>query len=261
MKSKTTVVAALALVLALTSCKKQDAGATGPSGAQGPGGPLLTGNLKGYISHYDLSGVKMLSGLGGDTIKIDGISNMAVTDVNGMYVFNGLTTGNYNLSINRAGFGNNKIQNISFTGGSNDLYRNANISKTPTTNVTMVTAITSTILTVNNITISGTITPQPFAQTVIIFVGNPGATSTSASSGNNISYYTQNISANNTTFVKNIPTYEFYDVNYSSGNTAYFGVYMIGANTGASSYIDFTNNHNVFTAVSATPATASVVLQ
>ncbi len=260
MKTKTTVVAALAVVMALSSCKKQ-AGPAGADGTQGPSGPALTGNLKGYITNYDVSGVKMLNNLSGDTVKIDGTSTMAVTDANGMYTFSGITTGNYNLSISKAGFGNTKIQNISFTGGTNDLYRNANISKTPTTNVTNVTAITTTLATINNITISGSVTPQPYAQTVIIFVGNPGALSTSAASGNNINYYTLNVAANNTSFTKNIPTYEFYDVNYASGNTAYFAVYMIGANTNASSYIDFTNNRAVFTAISSTPANASVVLQ
>ncbi len=260
MKTKFKLLAALAVTVALTSCKKPDAGPAGPTGSQGPGGPVLTGNLKGYITHYDVSGVKMLTNLSGDTVKIDGTSNIAVTDANGMYVFNGLTTGNYNLTINKSSFGSTKVQSIPFAGGG-DLYRNANLSRIPTTNVTSATAITATILSINNITVSGTITPQPFVQTVIIFVGNPGSTSVSGNSGSNITAYTQNVTPNATTFSKNIPTYEFYDLGYASGNVANFAAYMVGSNTNASTYVDITNNRTVYTAISAAPATASVMLQ
>lgn len=265
MKTKTTIVATLLAVSALVSCKKPDAGPAGPAGAQGPAGPILTGNLKGYISHYDLSGVKMQTGLAGDTVKIDGTNTISITDANGMYAFNGLTTGNYNLTITKPSFGSTKIQNISFTGGSNDLFRNANISKIPTTNITSLVAtqtmVTTNSVAVNNINFSGTVTPQNFSQTVIIFVGNVGATNVSAASGNNISYYTFNLNANATTFNKNVPTAEFYDLGYVSGGSAYFTGYMIGANTNASSYVDFSNNRTVFTAISALPVNANVVLQ
>lgn len=260
MKTKLAMATTLVIALGFIGCKKGDTGPSGAQGTSGAGGPVLTGNLKGYISHYDLSGVKMQSGLGGDTVKVDNTSIFAVTDANGMFSFSGVTTGDYNLTISKLGFGSTKIQSISFSGGA-DLYRNANLSRIPTTNVTIANAVTATITSINNITVSGTITPQPFVQTVVIFVANPGSTSVSGASGNNIASYTANIAANTTLFSKNIPTYEFYDMGYTAGNTAYFATYMIGANINASNYVDFTNNKTVYTAISVTPATASVTLQ
>lgn len=259
MKTKLTVVAAIAVALTFTACKKT-AGPEGPQGAAGASGPVLTGNLKGYISHYDLSGVKIQSGLSGDTVKIDGTGNIAITDANGLYTFAGLTTGNYNLSINKPLFGSTKIQSIAFSGGS-DLYRNANICKIPTTNVTAFVATATVVSSINYINFSGTITAAPYAQAVVVYVGNQGSTNVSATSGSNITYYTINVAANATSFSKNIPTYEFYDVNYASGNVAYFAAYMIGANFNASSYNDLTNNRTVFTAISPAPITTSVTLQ
>ena len=69
MKAKILFINAIALIIGLSSCKKE-AGPTGATGAQGSAGPVLTENLKGFINHYDVSGTKLANGLAGDSVTI-----------------------------------------------------------------------------------------------------------------------------------------------------------------------------------------------
>ncbi len=263
MKAKILFINAVALIIGLSSCKKE-AGPTGATGSQGPSGPVLTGNLKGYINHYDLSGAKIATGLLGDSVSIDGTTTVSVTDATGMFTFNGLTTGVYNLTVKRAGYGINKIQSVQFTGGG-DTYRNANISKMPTTNVSTFMAYDTTItvssIPINYVRVRGTIPAVPYVQSIIVFVGNPGSTTCNSSSAYQSSFYVINIGANATTYSRNIPTSDLYDLGYVSGNTVYGAAYTIGGNTNASSYSDLTNNRTIFTALGTSPSFANALVQ
>ncbi len=263
MKTKILLINAIAVIISLSSCKKE-AGPAGSTGAQGPGGPVLTGNLKGYINHYDASGAKLTSGLAGDTISIDGTTNFAVTNASGMYSFTGLTTGIYNLTITRSGFGTTKIQSLQFTGGG-DSYRNANISKIPTLNLATLMIYDTVINGVNNIHVRGHVTSSTDDQSVIIFIGIPGNTTVNSGVSNEISSYVVNVPVNaagNNTLVKlNIPTAELYDLGYVSSNTVYFAAYTIGGNTNASAYTDLTTNKPIYTALGNTPLFANAPVQ
>lgn len=259
MKAKVILLSAIALSVIITSCKKQ-AGPEGATGAQGPQGPVLTGNLKGFVSHYDVSGAKMATSLAGDSVLIDGTSQVAVTDAYGLYTFPGLTTGVYNLTVKRAGFGLNKVQSLQFTGGG-DTYRNVNISKIPATNPTTFVAYDTTINAINYIRFKGTLPSVSNLQTVIVYTGIPGLTTVDASIANQISANIINSNANGISFAKNIPTSELYDLGYVSGNTAYFAAYIIGGNTNASSYNDLTTNKTIYTAISASAIVASAPVQ
>jgi hypothetical protein len=263
MKAKILFINAIAMIICLSSCKKE-AGPTGATGAQGSAGPVLTGNLKGYINHYDVSGAKLVSGLAGDTVTIDGTTKMAVTDAAGSYSFASLSTGVYNLTVTRTGFGTTKVQSVQFTGGG-DSYRNANISKIPTLNLATFVAYDTIINGVNNIHIKGHLTASTDDQSVVIFVGIPGNTTVNSGVSNEISSYVVNVAVNaagNNTLVKlNIPTSELYDLGYVSGNTAYFAAYTIGGNTNASAYVDLTTNKPIYTALGNTPLFANAVVQ
>ncbi len=258
MKSKIILIASLTIQL-VSSCKKQ----VGPEGAQGPQGspgPVLTGNLKGFVNHYDVNGAKLLSNLAGDTLSIDGTSAISVTDANGAFTFNNLTTGSYNLSIKRAGFGATKVQNIQFSGGG-DTYRNALISKLPTTNVLNLNTVATSSLSTNVITTTGTVSPTPYQQTILLFFGNPNATNANASSSGYSVVYSVNVNANVSTFTKVIPSFDFYAANFASGNTIAVAAYLVGGNTNASSYTDFMTNKVIYTALSPAAITATTSIQ
>jgi hypothetical protein len=270
MKKTLILISLVSLAVILESCAKTGSqgpaganGTNGTNGAQGNPGPVLTGNLKGYISQYDLSGAKILTSLSGDTVKMDGTPNFAITDANGLYTFSNITTGLYNLTVTKPGFGLNKIQSIPFTGGTVDEYRSAGISKTPTININNFTAIDTVVGGAASIKLRVYVTPALYAQTAVIFVGNPGSSTVTASSGGNSTYYTININPNAIAATKIIATTDLYDAGYAGGGTAtvFFAAYLVGGNTGASSYVDQTNNRTVFTAVSPTPLFASAIVQ
>jgi len=262
MKAKLLLINAMAVILIMGSCKKEagPAGATGATGSQGPAGPSLTGNLKGYINHFDVSGTKITTNLAGDTISIDGTTNKTVTDAAGSYTFSNLSTGMYNLTITRSGYGTTKIQSLQFTGGG-DLYRNASISKIPSNNVSTFMAYDTIINTQNYVRVRGTLPTSPDDQSVIIFVGNPGNSTVNSGVANETSTYVVNVAAGITKFSRNIPTYELYDLGYASGNTVYFAAYTIGGNTNASSYVDLTTNKPIYTAIGSTPLFANAPVQ
>jgi hypothetical protein len=259
MKAKILFINAMAVIISLSSCKKE-AGPEGATGAQGAAGPALTGNFKGYVNHFDASGTKLTSGLAGDTLTIDGTTTTAVTDAAGAFTFSNLSTGVYNLTIMRSGFGTTKIQSLQFTGGG-DLYRNANLSKIPTINVSTFMAYDTIINTVNHVRVRGSLPSSTDDQSVIVFVGNPGSSIVNSGVANEISYYVININAGVTKYSKNIPTSELYDLGYTTGNTVYFAAYTIGGNTNASAYVDLATNKPIFTALGNTPLFSSAPVQ
>lgn len=249
MKTKFISMSLAALAVLFFSCKKAETGPEGPQGPQGNAGPALSGNLKGYVNHYDVSGAKVTTDLANDSVYLDGTGKSAVTDANGLFTFTGVSTGVYNLTIRKSGssYGYTKVQNIEFA-GNGDTYRNGSMSATPSTSVSTFMAYDTTISSVNYIRVRGTIPSSAKAQTVIVFLNTPGSSTVNASS--NSSYYIVNVAANATTFSKNIATSDLYDLGFASGNTAYVAAYVIGSNTNASSFVDFTTNRTVFTAIS-----------
>jgi hypothetical protein len=262
-KGRRALIPVLFLALSLASCKKPDAGPEGqqgPQGTQGPAGPALSGTLKGYVNHYDIAGSKVTTDLSGDSVFIDGTTHWAVTDVNGMFSFSGLSTGVYDLTVMKGGgtYGRTKVQNIEFA-GNGDTYRNASLSAIPTNSISTFMAYDTTINSVNYIRVRGTLQSSTRAQSLIMFVSTPGVGSVNPQSYS--SYYVVNVAANATTYAKNIPTTDYYDLGFTSGNTAYFQVNFVGSNTQASSYIDFTTNRTVFTALSVSSASASAQVQ
>ncbi len=263
MKTKKTIINLIVLSISfITSCKKTEVGPQGETGAQGSQGPSLTGNIKGYVNHYDYNNSKILSDLAGDSIFIDGTSMVAVTNASGSYSFTNLTTGTYNFTIKRLGYGTDKLQSLQFVGGG-DSFHNINLAKTPTLNITTISATqTSTSASVMGINITGTVTAQPFAQTVIIYCGNVNSSTSNSSPSNYSILFTINVPANASTFNKLIPTNDLYDAGFVSGNTCAFAGYLLGSSVNsASNYIDIESNKLVYSAISPIPATSTVIVQ
>jgi hypothetical protein len=113
----------LALLLAVVSCTKEQ-GVSGPAGSQGPAGAngkaaaSDTQSIKGTVIVYnefstiqsDASGVVVTLGSGSQTHK-------DTTDAAGNYDFPGITTGTYDLTFQRSGFGTMKYFGLSHFGG------------------------------------------------------------------------------------------------------------------------------------------------
>ncbi len=243
----------LLLALSLSNCKKDDA--TGPAGAQGPAGPSLTGNLKGYVSIYDQYGGKILTGQAGDTVSIDGTTKKAVTDTGGLYTFTGLSTGSYSLTITKPGFGTDKIQNIQFVGGSSDTYRDVKLSAPSTSNMASINDSIGPLT--GNITVYGAIPTDVQARTFIAFVGDNAGVSSATSSY--LVNYTKNVNAGAVKVLFVIPKSDLYDAGFAPGSTVYIAAYGVASLT-ASAYEDFSNGRTAYTSVSSTAATISIVV-
>ena len=253
--------AALAVVMAsLSNCKKTaDAGPAGATGTQGPPGPLLMGNLEGYISLWDQYGARILTGQAGDTVSLIGTPTRVVTDSTGKYVIPNLTTGTYSLAISKAGYGNTMLQNIQLAGGGNTL-ANARISQPSTTPVPPL--LDSIGATTGNITVYTTLpSPSFLSRTFILYVGNmPGV---SANPATYLTFYTKVVNpGNNATRLSfTIPKTDLYDAGFTTGSTVYFAAYGIGASLTASAFTDYNNGgRTVFTALSMPAATTSLIV-
>ena len=271
----------ISLLVLATACTKTGAtgpaGPTGASGATGSTGPNLSGNLVGFVSLYDAAGAKILtsSSLKGDSVTLTNNATNAVmkvaTDSTGKYMFSNITTGNYNLSYSKTGFGTLLASDVQFTGGGN-LFRNAALSQIPAITVTTFAAKDSTtnptiragdtiVKSEKYIALSGTIPATTGGSEIIIYVSNPGGISASNSLTNFSNYYTIAVKPGATTYSLLVPTSDLYDLNFTSGNTAYFEAYVIGASTGSSSYVDLSTGKTVFTAINPTGASANAQIQ
>jgi len=254
MKSTFLFITGLALAFIFASCEKTGPeGPSGTNGTNGPAGPLLTGTLEGYVTHYDVSGSKMTSNLGGDTVTIDSLNITSITNTAGLYTFTGLKTGIYNVTIIHSGFGILQIPSMSFLGGG-IIFHNASLSLIPVTNLTAFSASDSTSKTnVKYIYIKGTLPLVNYNQSVIVYVSNPGSTLVNSLPVNESSSYVITINPGVGTFSKLIQMQDFYDLQYNPGVTVYFAAYIIGASTGSSSYTDPASGKTIYTALSSTP--------
>ena len=276
MKKTIIKLSALSIIVLAVSCKKGDTGPAGSTGATGSTGPNLSGNIQGFITLYDAAGSKMLSNLKGDSITLTNNSSnttiKTVTDSTGKYVFSNISTGNYNLTISKPGFGTLLSQDMQFIGGGND-FKNAALSQIPTISVIALTAKDSTTNpTIKNgtdttvkaekyIALSGTVTATTGGSEVIVYVSNPGGISASNSLNNFSTYYTVAVKPGAVTFSILIPSANLYDLNFTSGNQVYFEAYVIGASTSSSSYVDLSTGKTIFTAINPTGVSANAPVQ
>jgi len=273
MKKTILKLSTLSIILMATSCKKGDTGPAGTTGNTGATGPNLSGSMEGFVSLYDVSGAKVLGNLKGDTLMLTNNSNGSVakttTDSTGKYMFANLTTGNYNLTTTKAGYGTLLAQNIQFVGGGNT-YKNGALSQIPTINVTSAQAVDTTMAATTStvtsspetfIKVRGTVPATASNSEVIVFVSNAGSTSANSSVSGFSTYYTVALTPGSMTFKINIPSADLHDLGFVTGNTVYFAAYMVGGNLNASSYSDLATGKAVFTALSSTPVITSALVQ
>jgi len=110
------------LCCSIYSCKKENvAGPPGPGGPDGPAGDsTLNGSIFGKVFLYDSLG-KPLTDYSNSTVLIENISPQAsrTTGSDGSFIFPSVSSGVYNLSFSKPGFGTMKIFNFNHTGGIN----------------------------------------------------------------------------------------------------------------------------------------------
>ena len=126
------IAGAIIATLFLGCAKDGPMGPPGSNGATGQTGPLSSGNIYGYVKKSDQYGSVITVGLNGVTVHLSGNSkNMTTTtDSLGKYEFDGLTTGNYQISYSDSGYGSNLLSNFQFLGGTDTTWvRNIYLSQ------------------------------------------------------------------------------------------------------------------------------------
>lgn len=246
----------MAGILAILAGCSKDPGPQGPQGTQGNGGPSLSGNLAGYVSLYDQYGSKLL--IGGDSVlvTIASSSDSTYTDSTGKYQFNNLTTGVYDLTFSKAGYGGSKINSQQFTGGGTLYVRDEKLSQIANFNVIgMHDSLNTTDLLITDSVAAA----DAKLRSVVVYIGTTPAVS--ADPANFVNTVFKNIAANAVSAVIDIPLSDLTNLGFTSGQTVYFATYGIASNySAASSYEDFTTGRNVFTAISAVADTSSILM-
>lgn len=236
----------LATTVMVVSCKKPKDGETG---AQGPAGPSLQGNVQGFVQLYDQYGTRSYVKLDSSMVSQDGSSSVRYTDSTGKFTFNGLNTGIYNFSVTgRAGYAADKLQGIEIT-GNGTIDRDVKLSQIPTWSVSVVTAIDTIIGANHSLKLRVNLpVADPKARQVAVFIN----TNSAVSSLNYLWNYTITVPANATTVnsvLAQTSTFLGGD-NLPSGSTIYVIVYPAAVGyANNSSYVDYTNDRTVFNAL------------
>ena len=237
------------ILIVITSCSKPKDGAVGPAGAQGSSGPLLQGNLQGFVQLFDQYGTRLYTKLDSASVSIDGTSSSSMTDINGKYSFSNLNTGTYNFSINgRTSFASSKLQGIEVT-GNGTIDRDVKLSQIPNWTLNAITAIDTVVAGIHNLKVKITLpTADVKARELSLFI--------SASSGVTPTNYTWNynitIPANATTVNKVVAANTVFlsGDNLPSGSTIYLSAYPAAVGyTSNSTFIDYNTGKVIYNAL------------
>ncbi len=243
-------------LIGLQSCTKE--GAQGPTGNQGPigaAGPALKGTLAGYVLLFDQYGSRLLTSMANVMVTIDNIHDTTYTDSTGKYEFQNLSTGLYNLTYQKTGFGTNSVFSQQFTGGGLYFRNDIRISSIPNFNVLGV----RDSLTATDAFILDSVAPNSKQRSQIVFIG--ATPSVSANPTTYLDYMTKNINVNVSKSVIDIPFSDIINLGFVSGQTVYIASYGICTNFSNSSvYEDYLTGRLIFSSISSVPATTSFVL-
>ena len=256
----------LSILTTITGCVKD--GATGPAGATGPTGPLSKGNLAGTVQSFDQYGSRLfgITNAGGITVTLEGTGQSTTTDADGKYQFDSLSTGVYNLSFSKTGYGDNKIEGVQFLGGGTIYARNSMMSQIPVFTIANIAAVDTVIQGQDFVKIRGNLSdPDTRTRTLLAFLGTTSGVSSNPANYVNTVAITARVTMQNpngTIFSQFIPAYELYNAGFTSGSTLYVAAYPAANNYNqSSSYQDFSNGgRSVYNAIGATASTANVII-
>ncbi len=174
---------------------------------------------------------------------------------------NNIPSGTYSFTVSKTGYGYENVYSIEFLGGGT-MYRDLNLSQTPTASVVAAQAIQTIgtgTPTVHNVQITTTLTPSPETIEGVVFVSSPSNTFVNGISGNYSYFYSFALpvgTGSNVTSI-NINALSLYGLGFTSGSTVYFAVYTIGL---YSAYTNPITGLTVYTSLSNAPIFTSCLV-
>jgi hypothetical protein len=207
---------------------------------------------------YDQYGTRLFSNLKNISVSLDNTVVTALTDSTGKYLFSGLKTGSYSLTITDSLYGTNKVQDIQFVGGG-DLNRDLKLSQIPTFTLSTFLAIDTIQTAINYVKVEGTVAADSSARRFVVFAG--ASSNVSSDPATYRLFYFAQITPNSTSFSLLIPASELYGAGLIAGDIVYLAAYPAALNFNTtSSYEDFTTGNLVFTSIGSTPLPANTLV-
>jgi len=242
-------VAALGIAAIFSGCSK---------GSQGNPGPSFAGAISGHIMLYDQYGTKVNTGLSGIQVTLSGSpATTATTDVNGYYLFTGVTTRDYTIMVQNPNttpytYGNNEAVDFQYLADTliKDIKLSAVASFSPATMAAYLTTVTQ------NDSLVFTITPDTRVRDIIVFVNNNATVNNQPA--NYLLTYVKAVPANATTVTLLVPANDLHDQGINSGSTAYYAAYGYPVSD-ASVYEDITTGKSIYNSLSASSVAANAV--
>jgi len=238
-------VTAIGIATVFAACK----------GKQGNPGPSYTGAITGHVTLYDQYGTKVNSSLSGIVVTCFSPAKTATTDANGYYLFTGIATGDYTITVHDPNtspytYGDNESVNFQYL--ADTLIRDVKLSAVPSFSPATMTAYLTGAT--QNDSLVFTITPDTRVRDVIVFV-NSNSTVNSQPANYLISYV-KAVPANASTFTLLVPANDLHDQGINTGSTAYYAAYGSPVSN-SSVYEDITTGKSIYNALSTASVTAN----
>ncbi len=252
-KIKISLIISVSALLLFSACSKEQ-------GPQGPSGPSLSGTFVGFVTLYDQYG-DVMSNDSGVLVSVVGKSISATTNANGRYVLPGLTTGVYDFTFTKAGYGSAKTISQNFVGGDTQFLGTIKtMSQIPNFSVTGInlSAVAAKNPLNNYIKIAGTVNATDTKdRKVIFFISNQ----------NNVSYLpadymyttTATVLADSTNFTLNAIDLTLYQAGFSSGSTIYVAAYASAFQNTSSEVFDINTGRIQYNAINTSGSSSSSI--
>ena len=237
-----------------TSCNKEQ-------GPQGPAGPALSGAFVGFVTLYDQYGDVMAND-SGVIVSVQGKNISATTNAQGRYLLPGLSTGVYNFTFSKSGYGSAQTVSQNYVGGDTQyLGTIKTMSQIPNFTITGISlsAVTAKNPLNNTIKISGTVNTTDVKDRKIIFFVN---------SQSNVSYLPANytytttatVLADSANFTLNIANLTLYQAGFASGTTIYVAGYASAYQNTSSEVFDINTGRIQYNAINTSGSSSSSIV-
>ncbi len=241
LKNYTRLFLILLTLSCAVSCTKK--GNTGPAGPVGPAGPSATtgiSQINGHVSLYDQYGTRQYTGLNNVKLVVNN-GTYSYADVNGYYVFPGLTSKGCNVSASATGYGTTMF-NVNLL--SDTVYRDVKLSAVPNFQVVTFKAFHNVGSQYDSLVLSFNSDSRP--RNCIVFVGSSADVSNQPA--NYVLAYTKTVPVLATRVNIQVPVTDLNGANFFFGQEVYFAAYSYVVND-ASVYEDQITGRNVYNAV------------
>ena len=251
-KAKLLLIFYILVNILMVGCK----GDKGDVGLTGPQGPILTGNISGFVELHSKDFLRY-SDNSGVEVSVEGTNISTTTDINGRWTLSNLSTGTYNIVFTKTGFGNIKKIGYQFAGGGTAYLDKIILVQKPSIKITSISTNVSSSFYVSG-ELSTNANPN-YGSTVLLFMDT---TNNVSSNPNNYLICTNAWASNSSIFYElNISHSQLREIlSLQSGTHVYIAAYSTAVDFYNCVYTDPITGKDVYTAISDSSINTSFVM-